>query len=78
MKQSIWNAVIPFHRNDLQKRVYVCPSRNCQQNIIAVFTAIENVHIIKIKIHNMNLWVVPPKIIPELIYIMAPFPVYQK
>ena len=78
MEQAVWDAVIPFHRNHFQKRVYICPSRNRQQNIIAVFTAIKNIRIIKIKIHDLNLWVVLPEVIPKLIYIMAPVPVYQK
>ena len=64
MENAVGNAVIPLHRNDLQKRMDSCPTGNSQQNVIGVLAAVEHVHAVKIKIHNVNLRVVLPQIVP--------------
>ena len=69
--------MIPIHRNDLEQRMNVVPDLNRQQNIIAVFTPIENLHVVEIEIHNVNLGVILPEIIPKLVHIAAPIPVHQ-
>ena len=77
MQQSIRNAVIPFYWNHFEQRVYIFPSLNGHQNIIAVFAAIECLHAVKVKIDNMNLTVILPNLIPQLIHIMAPASVHK-
>ena len=77
MENAIGNAVISFHWDYLQKRMDSCPTGNSQQNVIGVLTAVEHVHAVKIKIHNVNLRMVLPEVIPELIDIVAPAAVHQ-
>ena len=54
------------------------PAGNRQQHIVGVLAAVEHVHAVKIKIHNVNLRVVLPQIVPKLIDIVAPAAVHQQ
>lgn len=76
VKQAIWNTIIPFYGNYFQKRVNICPARNSQQHIISIFSAVKNIHIVKIKIYNMNLIMILPKFISQLVYIITPIPAH--
>ena len=49
-----------------------------QQHVVGVLTAVEHVHTVKFKIHNVYLRVVLPQIVPELIDIVAPAAVHQQ
>lgn len=77
MENAIRNAVIPFHWDYIQKRMDSCPTGNSQQNVIGVLTAIEHIHVVKVEIYDMDLRMVLPEVISELIHIMAPSPVHQ-
>ena len=55
--------------------IHTCLCRH--QNIIAIFTTVKDIYIIKINIHNIDFIMVILDIIPEFIYIMTPSPVHQ-
>lgn len=77
MQQSIMECCDSILLESLEQRVYIFPSLNGHQNIIAVFAAIECLHAVKVKIDNMNLTVILPNLIPQLIHIMAPASVHK-
>ena len=77
MENAIGNAIIPFHWDYLQKRMDSCPTGDRQQNVIGVLAAVEHIHVVKVEIYDMDLRMVLPEVIPELIHIMAPAPVHQ-
>ena len=77
MENAIGNAIIPFHWDYLQKRMDSCPAWNRQQHIVGVLAAVEHIHVVKVEIYDMDLRMVLPEVISELIHIMAPSPVHQ-
>ena len=77
MEDAVGNAVLPFHGYDLQQRMDIGPAGDGQQHIVGVFAAIEHIHAVKIEVHNMDLGMVLPQIVPQLIHIVAPAPVHQ-
>lgn len=77
MQNSIRDAVIPLYGNDFQKRVYISPSGYRDENVIRVLTAVKYIHIVKIKIDNIDLRMVLPEVVAELINIMTPSAVHK-
>ena len=55
----------------------IVPCLDCHQHVITVFTTVKHIYAVKVKIHNLNLAVILPNIIPKHIHIVAPVPVHQ-
>lgn len=72
VEDSVWNAVVPLHRNHLQQRMDVRPPRDGQQHIVGVLASIEDVHAVEIEFHDVDLGMMLPKVVPQCIHIMAP------
>lgn len=64
--------MIPLHRDNFQQRMNTRPCFYRHQYIVAALTAIENAHIIKIKINDVNLAMIFPYIVTETVYMVAP------
>lgn len=60
VQDTIGDAVIPIYWNHFQQWVDIGSARNCQQHIVGVFAAVEDVHAVKFKIHDIYLWMVLP------------------
>ena len=69
--------MFPFYGDDLQQRMDIRPLPDGNHHIIGILTAVKYLHIIKVKVHNMDLAVVLPDVIPEPVNIMAPVPAYH-
>ena len=57
--------------------MYARPAGNGQQHVVGAFAAVEHVHAVKIKIYYVNLRVMLPQVVPQLIHIVAPAAVHQ-
>ena len=55
----------------------VLPLGHRHQHTIVVFALVKGIHIVKVKIHNLDLRMVFPKIISQQIYLVAPFPTHH-
>ena len=77
MQQAIGNRVFPFYGYHLKQRMDVIPYLNRHQHIIAVFTAVKYIHTVKIKIHDLDLTVILPDIVPKSVHVMAPVTMHQ-
>lgn len=77
MKQPKGNRITPVNREDLQKRVNIPPVFYRHQHTIVVFALIKGVYIVKIEIHDMDLGMVFPDIVPQKVHIAAPFPAHE-
>lgn len=78
MEDPVGDAVFPFDGNDFQKRVDIGPTGDRQQHVVGILTAVEHVHTVKLEIHNVNLRVVLPQIVPKLIDVVAPAAMHQQ
>ena len=58
--------------------MHTCPAGNGEQHIVGALAAIKNIHAVNIKIHNLNLRVVLPEIVPQPIHIMTPATMHQQ
>ena len=52
----------------------ILPVVDGHENIIGVLTLIEDVDAEKVKIHNVDLRVIPPQLVPHLVQIVVPTP----
>lgn len=72
MEQTIRDGIFPIHRQNFQQRVNILPLLDSHQHAIIIFTLVKNTHIVEIKIHDLDLRMIFPKIIPQQVYIAAP------
>lgn len=57
--------------------MHIVPCLNCHQHIITVSGAVKHIHTVKVKIHDLDLIMILPDVIPKHIHIMTPVPVHQ-
>ena len=78
MEYAVRNVVLPFYGYDFKQGVNICPALYRQKHVVRIFTAVENIHAVKIKINYIYLLVVLPQIIAQPIHIMTPAAVHKQ
>ena len=74
MENAEGNGIAPVHWDGFEQRVDVLPVVDGHENVIGVLALIEDVDAEKVKIHNVDLRMIPPKLVPHLIQIVVPTP----
>ena len=74
MEQAERNGIVPVHWDSFKQRVDVLPVVDGHEDVIGVFALIEDVDAEKVKVHNVNLRVIPPQLVPHLIQLVVPAP----
>ena len=77
MEQAERYGISPIHRQNLEQWVDISPIFHCHEDTVIILALVKCRYIIKIEIHNLDLWVVLPNVIPEQIYVMAPIPAHE-
>ena len=77
MEQPEGNRVVPIHRQNLQQRVNPRPLGHRHHQHIVVLAAVEGLQIVKGEIHNLNLQVISPEVVPQLVGVFAPVALHQ-
>ena len=77
MHDSKGNRVGPIHRQNLEHRMNIVPIINGHNDIIVVFTLIKYIHTQKVKINDVNLGMILPKVVPHHVQITVPIAAYE-
>ena len=77
MQQPEGDGVAPVHRQDLEQRMDIAPVLHRHQHAVVVFALVESIHAVKIKVHDLDLGMVFPQIVPQQVHIVAPVPAHQ-
>src|SRR5699024_8935656 len=65
VQQPEGDGVAPVHRQDLEQGVDVAPVLHRHQHAVVVFALVEGVHAVEIKVHDLDLGMVFPQIVPQ-------------
>ena len=72
MEKTKRNEMVPLYGNDLQQRMYAGPNRDGHEECAVVFALIEHVYIVERKIHKVDLRMLPPQLVTELVHMSTP------
>ena len=72
MQNAERNRIIPFDRDNAQKRMDILPFSKPDQNMIAAFTFIKHIDIEEGNIFDLNLRMFGPKLISKCVGVLVP------
>lgn len=72
VEQAKRYGVTPVHRQDFEQRMDIVPALHRHQNTAPVHAVVEDAGVVKVEVHDLNLGVIFPDVIPQEVHIMAP------
>ena len=74
VEQAVRDGVAPAHREGLEQGVNLPPVVDGHEDVLRILALVEHVDVEHLKIHDMDLGMVPPKLVPHLVQIVVPAP----
>ena len=78
VEQAVRDGVAPVHRDGLEQGMDLPPVVNGHEDVLGVLALVEHVDVEHLKVHNADLGVIPPQLVPHLVQIPVPAPMDQK